>query len=702
MIHLTLLLALLVAAQSGVVRAPGTPARDVGFTRMVALRGRVVADTEARTPLRRVRIIVTSGSSSAGPVFTDDLGRFEARVPDAADYTLVASKSGFAPSTLPRPRPSSGAIEIRLAPAAVLNGRVFHASGQPLTARNVYLRRMDALTGAVVTRQSLTDDLGEYRFGNLPAGTYTVGLEQSRAASAVLVMDASTGGVSQPIRRLEPPPSAQSSTDVVVELRAGEEKFVAQTAPEPVSSTFFFAPGTNIQGDAVTLQGDVVIRPADFLPPGNVTRSNARPPSGVVTGTVLDEFGEPAEGVFVDLWRIRRDAGRLVLGSGVTRRQTDDRGRYRVWDVQPGTYYVAVIGERAINADVEPAPLFYPGRLAIAEAVPVQVDAGQDLSGIDMVIGGSSGARVHGVALDAAGQPMVGSVMISVMISSELVAIPSRHVTIGEGGRFELLNVTPGDYLLQAIGKGSADREFGMQAVAVAGSEVGPVVISTSPGSTVKGTVTMEGTAPSEPPNNKIGLGLVPAAPEYVPAVTAYTGGFINKDWTFELAGITGSTRFILEGAPANWWLKSVAIDFSNAADDPVMFGTRRQSRTDVNVVISTNGASIEGRVRLPRGANDARFHGVVVFPVDSERWYYRSRYLKQANVGGDGAFVVSGLPPGEYWAVAVDQTLRESAPPNDPGDPDFLKSLEPFARRVRLSEGQRLTIELTPASIPR
>jgi hypothetical protein len=227
-------------------------------------------------------------------------------------------------------------------------------------------------------------------------------------------------------------------------------------------------------------------------------------------------------------------------------------------------------------------------------------------------------------------------------------------------------------------------------------------VITTSPGSIVKGTVTVEGAAAPSVPPAKIGLGMIPAAAEYVPAVTAYTGGFIDKDWTFEMAGITGSARFILEGAPANWWLKSVSIDFVNAADDPVMFGTRQESRQDVTVVISTNAVGIDGRVLVPRDRKEPRtIYSVAVFPVDSERWYYRSRFTKLTRARQDGGFGVGGLPPGDYWVVAVDSVLDEGQD-GDWQNPDVLKNLTSAARRVTLSEGQRSTIELRPASISR
>jgi hypothetical protein len=62
----------------------------------------------------------------------------------------------------------------------------------------------------------------------------------------------------------------------------------------------------------------------------------------VVTGRVRDAAGEPIAGLGVSLMRSRYDElGKKTL-VGVNQRDTDDRGEYRFFWVEPGRYYVMV------------------------------------------------------------------------------------------------------------------------------------------------------------------------------------------------------------------------------------------------------------------------------------------------------------------------------------------------------------------------
>src|SRR4030095_16393840 len=112
--------------------------------------------------------------------------------------------------------------------------------------------------------------------------------------------------------------------------------------------------------------------------------------------------------------------------------KTDDRGHYRLFGVQPGSYYVAVIrGERGgrfsgevrgkvgdvtikasrVNFDlggVIGAPVFYPGRVRIAEALQVPLDAGQDAFGVDIGRVGTRLARERGEVTGGSGRPIRG------------------------------------------------------------------------------------------------------------------------------------------------------------------------------------------------------------------------------------------------------------------------------------------------------
>ena len=70
-------------------------------------------------------------------------------------------------------------------------------------------------------------------------------------------------------------------------------------------------------------------------------------PWGSLSGRVVDELGEPLQGVSVQLLQVRYQAGRRrLVGAMGALRQTDDLGRYRVFGIAPGRYIVsAAVGD---------------------------------------------------------------------------------------------------------------------------------------------------------------------------------------------------------------------------------------------------------------------------------------------------------------------------------------------------------------------
>ena len=54
--------------------------------------------------------------------------------------------------------------------------------------------------------------------------------------------------------------------------------------------------------------------------------------------------------------------------------------------------------------------------------------------------------------------------------------------------------------------------------------------------------------------------------------------------------------------------------------------------------------------------------------------WGYRTRHIKTTRPNQDGTFLVSGLPPGDYFAVAL-----EYLEPGDEQDPELLEKWRPM-----------------------
>ena len=82
------------------------------------------------------------------------------------------------------------------------------------------------------------------------------------------------------------------------------------------------------------------------------------------------------------------------------------------------------------------------------------------------------------------------------------------------------------------------------------------------------------------------------------------------------------------------------------------------------------------------------------MFSSDQSRWFSRSPYIKLGTPAQDGTFSVTGLPPGEYLATAIDQ-IDGGADFGSWQNPAVLATLAPTARRFTLAAGQTATTEL-------
>jgi hypothetical protein len=91
---------------------------------------------------------------------------------------------------------------------------------------------------------------------------------------------------------------------------------------------------------------------------------------------------------------------------------TDDTGRYRIYGLSPGTYYVSAMTDAS-----PPSPLtdlrrrastFFPGVTAMADAQQVTIDVGQEADASFSVIEART-VNVSGTVRTAGGEPRMRS-----------------------------------------------------------------------------------------------------------------------------------------------------------------------------------------------------------------------------------------------------------------------------------------------------
>ena len=89
--------------------------------------------------------------------------------------------------------------------------------------------------------------------------------------------------------------------------------------------------------------------------------------------------------------------------------RTDDRGRFRLFDIPPGSYYLRadtpLVWGGSGEGDRAFPPTFYPGVLSPRDATKVQVTAGQEVGGFFFTLIETQTRSVSGRVLTAEGKP---------------------------------------------------------------------------------------------------------------------------------------------------------------------------------------------------------------------------------------------------------------------------------------------------------
>src|SRR4051812_6878138 len=705
-----------------------------------AQRGAVrihVMDIDSTVPILRARLAAASTTPLA-PTFTDRGGNAMVDAPPPG-RTLRISKPGYAPQAVSLDG-SAEVIEVQLARGASIGGRVADALGAPVASRTV---RIEAgATKEQPPHTISTNDLGEYRVGSLPDGTYSVSLMPVTASANRTV------------------PAADAVTHTVVVRRGDEVGGIDFTVPRvtcanagtPGSAAPAFGFGS-ISGRVVTTGGMPVpcvevaalrngqrVATTITLPDGSYTlqslragsypiefkrsgyatlqwgqqqtaqpgrpvllrdRENLRnidirlPRGGAITGTVFDEFGEPADNVTLRALDVRGEIDRpmaVAVGTAIT----DDRGRYRVFGLLPGRYIIATAAAseaRDPRTGKGYAPAYYRGATEIASAEFLELREEQERQSIDFGREPVRVATVMGTAVNSRNEPVTDRVILVASQRSGAVIAETQGAEVkGADGAFTISNVPPGDYVVQATTKrpDAEGKEFGMQYVTVYQEDPPAVRIKTAAGVDVRGRLIEEGLPAVDA--RSFALTAIPVDWDHTSVLAGMETVTPADDGTISMLDVFGPRRFVLSAAPANWYLKSIRALGRDVADEvagfPLSgFGFVR----DMVVIASNQGATVEGDVM--DGSSPAGDFSVVLFSSNPNHWFRNSRLVKSVR-GDRGRFRIAAGPDGDYFLAAVDPL--DGAAGGAWQDRDFLQSLIAAARRVRLREGDERSLTLT------
>ena len=115
---------------------------------------------------------------------------------------------------------------------------------------------------------------------------------------------------------------------------------------------------------------------------------------------------------------------------------------------------------------------------------------------------------------------------------------------------------------------------------------------------------------------------------------------------------------------------------------------------TGLEIELTNQQSQVTGTVSNSRG-QVMKDYSVVVFSRDREKWNYaQTRYIKPGQPDQDGRFKVTGLPAGDYYAVALDYIDF-----GEMNDPEFLDRVKDRATTFSLDDGGTKVLDLKLSS---
>ena len=421
---------------------------------------------------------------------------------------------------------------------------------------------------------------------------------------------------------------------------------------------------------------------------------------GVIAGRVFDAMGDPAAEIVVS-------AQRLDFLSPVVRRvvssrsiQTNDLGDFRIHGLSPGKYYVSAV---LSTPGAFWAPVFYPGVSNMSDALPIEVRAGQDSSGITIQLAPSVFGAVTGTVVNSKGAPFgaANAWLVSSRTDGVHVNLAVLRAVTDTTGQFTIPDVAPGDYKLEVFSvawmeqyaregdtRAGPPPELASVRVTVTAGRPEALSVRTSTGFRVQGQVFVDG-APLTG-ESAAGSRVTASAPQSpnLSAMSIPISAQLSPDGTFALAGVQGQ-RLVRASAP------SAAAFFHHTLIGGVDATERGVEVTadisGVEIHLTTRPSQLLGAVVDAKGAPFPEA-AVLVFSTNRADWLLPGglRY-RDFRLTGEGKFRATAIPAGNYLAAIV--------PLEDSGhwaDPDYLDSLRATATPLTLTDGGTTTVTLT------
>ncbi len=337
--------------------------------------------------------------------------------------------------------------------------------------------------------------------------------------------------------------------------------------------------------------------------------------AGVVEVWVADPFGDPIQGVEVQLRSAEQAQGGLSSGMAFRQRgsrYTDDRGYFRTWGLPPGRYEVAAADQRA---------RFGAGAPGVLARQTLEVPPGGDDAEIRFSI--DPYLENYTVAGKVVGLPEGGGPFL-VDVRRSASSSPFHMNMMLRDGKFQTPQLSPGVYQFRLIIPARGQRDVRLLGELDVSSNLGDVELTPQPPTGVRGRIVFQDSAPGN-----VGLRLRSGEGPAVRFELLRPG----PDHAFDHGGI----------APGRWTLEVMGGHY---LVEPITFDISPGQMAELEVVVSSQYAEVSGTARLQEGET-VQAAAQFIVGVRGPRGSFRMQ------ADDEGRFFFEKLIPGEYRIAA-------------------------------------------------
>jgi len=329
------------------------------------------------------------------------------------------------------------------------------------------------------------------------------------------------------------------------------------------------------------------------------------------------------------------------------------------------------------------ATTYFPGVTDAAQAAPIEIQAGQELTGLELPLRRTPVFRVRGRVVDSEwNKPGQRSYVF--LTSRESNMTRQLGSMMMEEGKFEIAGVPAGSYTVVAQRMDRNEQLFAIQPIEVSSSSIEGLTLTLQPGLSLQGRMSIEGQ--SSVAVKSLAVNLTPSdSLVFLPPPRID----VKDDGSFTMKSVfPGRYRVdYFTGGRGALYLASAKYNDADVTFAPLEIG--QGAGGTLNLVFRSDGGKVSGTVR--NGDSPAGGAAVLLLPVAEERRSVSNVMVIVA--AADGSYQFGGIRPGDYYLIAGEGPESIAW-----DDPDWLKARQDKMTKVSVTANGSTNVPLTLA----